>query len=430
MHLLTWFEYSILRESYTQRRRNITEYHVFRLGVVPIADLAGWTDVLHLSSKWNFQDLRAAAMKAIQPLASCVDMIALARTYGITDWVPDAFEKVLARKDDLTVQEARRIPLEDFVAIAKGRLQARSHDLKPQDQVQAVARGILGLAPIKISLVASDVHPSSSSRVSTKPQKAKAAPAELVHDKGSPEEHEMVARWFVQQINPASAHAAEECLTEYTRTRIWSRPLILEHFVMRGLQDFICAYDQDPTSFIRPASTDTTWQYPPTLLSDSSSIRFLRSLAPDNRGWFPNDKLISVTDIREACLKAVDAWKSIGQYSCDDTSHRNSIVVRSRYVDYLVTNGVTTDDVYRDFWQSMTLLFKDQSMSPTNIELARNLVTELGACTCVLKASFEMDSLYNTAESAMNAAQKAGLHELKISLEVCIKLSSAEGEIE
>jgi hypothetical protein len=386
--------------------------------------------VLHLSSKWNFQDLRAAAIKAIQPLASCIDMIALARTYDITDWLPDAFEKVLARKDDLTVQEARRIPLEDVIAIAKGRLQARSHDLKPQDEVQAVAWDILGLAPINISPASSDAPPPPALRAFTTPPKAKPTSSTSDHGKGSPEEHEMVARWFAQQGNPSSMHAAEECLTEYARTRAWSRPLILEHFVMRGLQDFICAYDQDPTSFIRLASTNVAWQYPPKLLSDSSSIRFLRSLAPDDYVWIPDNRAFPITEIRKACLKAVGGWKSIGQYPCDDTSHRNSIVVRSRYVDYLVTNGLITDDVYRDFWQSMALLFKDQYISPKNIELARNLVTELGACTCVLKASFEMDSLYKIAESAIDAAQEAGLDELKISLEVCIKLWFAESETE
>jgi hypothetical protein len=74
---------------------------------------------------WNFDDLRGAAIAAIGPLASPVKKLVLARMYGFSDWLATAFADLFEREEDLTVEEAKQMAIEDVVTIAKGRREAR-----------------------------------------------------------------------------------------------------------------------------------------------------------------------------------------------------------------------------------------------------------------------------------------------------------------
>jgi hypothetical protein len=89
-----------------------------------LTDLEQWTNVLHLSSKWGFDDVRLAAIAAILPLASPVDKLVLARTYALHEWAPPAIDALVARGLDLNVEEARRMTTEDVVDVAKRRREA------------------------------------------------------------------------------------------------------------------------------------------------------------------------------------------------------------------------------------------------------------------------------------------------------------------
>jgi hypothetical protein len=94
-------------------------------GVCPIESLDRWTGALHLANKWGFEAIRDAAVKAILPLASSVDKIVLGRRYNLFTWVSPAFVELLERDEDLSMEEAKLLELEDVVMIGKGRLQAR-----------------------------------------------------------------------------------------------------------------------------------------------------------------------------------------------------------------------------------------------------------------------------------------------------------------
>jgi hypothetical protein len=94
-------------------------------GISPITSLSQWGGILHLADKWGFADIRDAAATAIYPLASSVDKIVLGRQYKLDDWVSSGFVDLLQREDDLTLEEAKLLTLEDVVMIGKGRLRAR-----------------------------------------------------------------------------------------------------------------------------------------------------------------------------------------------------------------------------------------------------------------------------------------------------------------
>jgi hypothetical protein len=108
-----------------------------------VSSLSDWTDVLHLSTKWQFDAIRSAAVQAISSLASPIDKIAIGRAYDVDAWIHDALVDVLLRKNDLTLEEAQRLPLEDVVAIASGRRRARTEVIKTRTQVEEVARELL-----------------------------------------------------------------------------------------------------------------------------------------------------------------------------------------------------------------------------------------------------------------------------------------------
>ncbi|THH07361.1 hypothetical protein EW146_g9340 [Bondarzewia mesenterica] len=88
--------------------------------------IEGWTSVLHLASKWNFNSMRRLAIKRLSPIASPVDKLALGRTHAIDAWIIPACEALCIRKDPLSIAEGRRLLADDIVFIARVREEARN----------------------------------------------------------------------------------------------------------------------------------------------------------------------------------------------------------------------------------------------------------------------------------------------------------------
>jgi hypothetical protein len=118
--------------------------HEYSLRAAPLTTLVQWTDVLNLSSKWGFDDIRITSVEAILPLASPVDKIVLGRTnIDCSGWIADAYADLLKREESLTVDEARRMPIEDVVTIARGRCDIRTEKLRPHVEVKAFVKCLL-----------------------------------------------------------------------------------------------------------------------------------------------------------------------------------------------------------------------------------------------------------------------------------------------
>ncbi|KZP19789.1 hypothetical protein FIBSPDRAFT_862273 [Athelia psychrophila] len=82
---------------------------------------AQWTSVLHLAAKWGFESIRLLAIDNLAATAIPVDKIVLGRRYGISDWLPGAYETVCTRVDSLTVEEGMKLGVEDIIRIAAAR---------------------------------------------------------------------------------------------------------------------------------------------------------------------------------------------------------------------------------------------------------------------------------------------------------------------
>ncbi|KZP28768.1 hypothetical protein FIBSPDRAFT_1039494 [Athelia psychrophila] len=82
---------------------------------------AQWTSVLHLAAKWGFESIQLLAIDNLTTTAIAIDKIVLGRRYGISDWLPGAYEAVCTRADPLTVEEGMKLGVEDSIRISAAR---------------------------------------------------------------------------------------------------------------------------------------------------------------------------------------------------------------------------------------------------------------------------------------------------------------------
>ncbi|KZP28658.1 hypothetical protein FIBSPDRAFT_817073 [Athelia psychrophila] len=80
-----------------------------------------WTSILHLAAKWGFESIQLLAIDKLTATAIPVDKIVLGRRYGISDWLPGAYEAVCTRADPLTVEEGMKLGVEDVIRISAAR---------------------------------------------------------------------------------------------------------------------------------------------------------------------------------------------------------------------------------------------------------------------------------------------------------------------
>ncbi|KAI0753397.1 hypothetical protein C8Q80DRAFT_1305697 [Daedaleopsis nitida] len=88
-----------------------------------------WTSILSLATRWDFNDVRALAIRSIQALdgLSPVDKIALAHEYDVTGrWVLAAYTTLCERPEPLSIAEATRLGLETATRVAQVREQLRA----------------------------------------------------------------------------------------------------------------------------------------------------------------------------------------------------------------------------------------------------------------------------------------------------------------
>ncbi|KZP24013.1 hypothetical protein FIBSPDRAFT_951603 [Athelia psychrophila] len=82
---------------------------------------AQWTSILHLAAKWGFESIQLLAIDNLAATAIPVDKIVLGRRYGISDWLPGAYEAVCTHSDPLTVEEGMKLGVEDVIRISAAR---------------------------------------------------------------------------------------------------------------------------------------------------------------------------------------------------------------------------------------------------------------------------------------------------------------------
>jgi hypothetical protein len=379
--------------------------------MTPISTLSEWTDVLHLSTKWGFEHLRTAAITAILPLASAVDKLVLGRTYGFVDWVPGAYTDLLKRDDDLTLDEAKKMALEDVVAIAKGRREARTQRIKPDTVINEIVQSLIPIAPPQVLASGPTFEDSAPPAVSTP-----AIPLQLPRaDPASADDQTKISRW-VDQMTTASVRAVpQECLVKFMQEDRSRVPLVLDAILGRGFKQV--TQTMEARGNIRHPSHPQSWD----ATADGSRHDDLTKMHDRD----PALGLINSKEIEDACLRLVDHWRALTDLdlsmSADDLIATPAWKMMTRATTYLAYlhggsfryqgwsqhTSILCPSVCSDFWTVLANLYRS---TPCNhqITLARCtkiLLAEFGQYTSKLAVCKEMDGFYQAVEEMRSAAQ-------------------------
>jgi hypothetical protein len=390
---------------------------VLRLGVTPISTLSEWTDVLQLSTKWGFEHLRTAAITAILPLASAVDKLVLGRTYGFVDWVPGAYTDLLKREDDLTLDEAKKMALEDVAAIAKGRREARTQRIKPDAAIDEIVQSILpGMipktnAPEDAKPHADTVTPGPSTVPGPIPQQSHTSSAHK-------DDRAKIVRWVSQmQSPPPSRSVPGNCLVKFMQEDRIRVSVVLDTVLERGLKSF-CTAKSLKVDRIRHWSEVV---YLNTWNQHADGGRFLDLLNMSSQE--PSLQLSKSHEAEVAALHLVDSWQLITRIDFNIPTEEwiasepwSSLKWATTYLAYLVDGPGSTPDysssvlnpsVFSTFWTTLAALHR--STSPryrlSLAEYTKYILAQVKEYVSKVEVSVDIDAFYLLLEEARDAAQ-------------------------
>jgi hypothetical protein len=413
--------FSALGTAFLFRSRLICLTIILRLGVTPISNLSEWTDVLHLSSKWGFEHLRTAAITAILPLASAVDKLVLGRTYGFADWVPGAYMDLLKRTEDLTVAEARRMDVEDIVAVAKGRREARTQNVRPDKDIDEIAKRLVpGPAPALPASTSSPANvPEAVSSLSTEAIPSRQPDIDQVS--ANLDDRAKISRWVGQMSCSSSQGAAEECLVKVMQQDRARVPLVLDMVLASGLASVTRALERGGTLMVphpHKARYTETWDS----TADGGCYRRLYSMHAKDKTL----GLINSAQIEKAYLYLADHWSALKEMINIDVSANDwlatpvgkSINSTLTYLAYLNDGpgsyenksfSVIRASAFSSFWVELTSVFKSTPSSSCRLDLLAHRTSALlekhGARISKLAVSPEMDTFYLVVEEMRDAAK-------------------------
>jgi hypothetical protein len=370
--------------------------------VTPLSTLAEWTNILHLSYKWGFAHLRTAAQQALLPLVSPVDKLVLARTYGFTEWISDAYVGLLEREDDLDEEDVVRMSPKDIVAVAKGRRQASKANARSRAEILRVVQSVLSPADIPVTSVPPAVPEPLV--VQKKPKATVPTPTPLSDDA-----HTLISRWLDQcKTSPAIAKA---CLITYMKENHPRVPLVLDLAMQRAWQAF------EP--YIRRVGSLTAYK------PQRANIAGWDSELKDLHRQCPELGLFHSADTFSAGLRFVDHWKGFRQL---DLNQDPSLITRSNEWRIIVDRtlflgrctvsdyGWTSDNivdasVFSTLWKTMTEFLEGADMQHRCIavRLLQEFLKDVIRCVTRVEVSWEVDAFYRVLEEAQKETENPNL---------------------
>lgn len=86
-----------------------------------------WAAALELAVLWGFERVREFIVKRVKETGTLAEQIVTARRLDMQDWCWDVCAEICQRREPLTMEEARRLGLEDTVRISQVREKRRAH---------------------------------------------------------------------------------------------------------------------------------------------------------------------------------------------------------------------------------------------------------------------------------------------------------------
>ncbi|KAI5890047.1 uncharacterized protein SCHCODRAFT_02335105 [Schizophyllum commune H4-8] len=125
--------------------RFLTMIYPSEIGERDIETVDEWTSVLRLATKWCVPRLRALAIREIEPKATPIEKIVIAREFDLgKDWLLPSFTAICTSSKPLDYDEAERLGLRTVVDIARIReARCRSSDRESTESEYDVASAVL-----------------------------------------------------------------------------------------------------------------------------------------------------------------------------------------------------------------------------------------------------------------------------------------------
>lgn len=100
---------------------------------------------MRLATRWEFNSIRALAIDMLEPLASPLQKLVLARSFDVPQWLQSALVSLCMRKEPLALSEADLLSMSDVVAIATARETLRDFHLKvpSENKVSAYVANVI-----------------------------------------------------------------------------------------------------------------------------------------------------------------------------------------------------------------------------------------------------------------------------------------------
>ncbi|VDC03807.1 unnamed protein product [Peniophora sp. CBMAI 1063] len=125
-----------------------------------------WESVLRLATRWAFDSIRTLALDKLEPLASPLQKLVLARAFDVPCWIQPAIVSLCMRKEALSLAEGSLLSMSDVIVIAAAREAVRqAHLTTPsKENVTAYVANVVLSEDIPASPIVAAETPSSEVR--------------------------------------------------------------------------------------------------------------------------------------------------------------------------------------------------------------------------------------------------------------------------
>jgi hypothetical protein len=384
-----------------------------RHGTSPILDsVAAWADVLHLSTKWDISTIRDVAIATIAPLASLVDKLVFGRMYNVQSWVLDALIGMLGRKENLSLEEGRRMQLEDVMAIGVGRREAQILSPTCTPDNKRLRQLVADLYPDEfghLTYVPSDddnVTPSTSSAEhqlpNTRPQSISAE--REVEATPSQEQIEDIVRWIRLATEPAATEhsVSRACILQYACKYPLHGPTILDQLMKKGIAQF--KHSKGSNKYL--TAIDQTFELVRLKCTWEEGVYY--ELA------------------RAAALRLLDHWDVLTGKPLTETPAavvvaENTLPVYeiTRFIRHLVDKKIVPITVFSVFWEKLRVLFersfeKIPSQCP---HVIRTVLKKTETQVLTNAACLEIDAFYQAVDQAQKRSEPKIAYALQVGLD-------------
>jgi hypothetical protein len=344
---------------------------------------------------------------------SPVDKLVLARTYGFTEWISDAYVGLLEREDDLDEEEVERMKSKDIVAVAKGRRQAGKTNARSRAEIVRVVQSVLSPADAPVTSAPSAV--SKPLVVQKKPKATVPTSTPLSDDA-----HTLVSRWVDQVTTVPSSGKA--CLSSYMKEDPSRVPLVLD----LALQHAWKTFQSNVQLWFRSYGTS---EYRPSW--NDSGIGTWDEHLQDLQGQCHQLGLYHSHETISASLRFVDEWRAFRQLdlckginpiqaSDEWQTLMNQTLFLGRFTipnhRYNPPTNSVDASVHSTLWRAMTEFFTATPADPQRrivvAQLLQAFLSMTRYCITRVECSWDTDIFYCVLEGALQETQDTTLRNL------------------